>query len=167
MRTTLHVCPPHAVDSHRDGQDVHLLYGYETGMWETQASSRSAACLAGGGGVAALGGPLLPRWWTSGALERARCPRGGGGAAGPGPCMRPPPPPRVLKDSAAGAMAPTAPNFLSRAQLKGVLCLWSLRPLRLSSRQRREIAIIAYVPLYPHGPKHTHTPLRCACGSSG
>ena len=44
---------------------------------------------------------------------------GGGGAAGPGPCMRhpqpPPPAPRVVKDSSAGAMAPTAPNFLSHA----------------------------------------------------
>ena len=44
--------------------------------------------------------------------------RGVGGTAGPGPCMRPPPSPpapRVLKDSGAGAMAPTAPIFLSHA----------------------------------------------------
>ena len=83
---------------------------------------------------------------------------GGGGGGGPGPCMRhhpaPPPPPQVLKDCGAGAMAPTAPNFLSHASLKGVLCLWSLRPLRLSSRQRQDIAIIAYIPLYPHAPRH-------------
>ena len=72
-------------------------------------------------------------------------------------CDAPPPPPRVLKDSGAGPMAPTAPNFLSHAELKGVLCLWSLRPLRLASWQRREMAIIAYIPLYPHAPKHTHT----------
>ena len=43
------------------------------------------------------------------------------GAAGPGACMRHPlapphpPPPRVLKHSGAGAVAPTAPNFLSHA----------------------------------------------------
>ena len=29
------------------------------------------------------------------------------------------------------------------------------RPLRLSSRQRRESAIIAYIPLYPHALRHT------------
>ena len=37
-------------------------------------------------------------------------------------CQNPQPPP-VLNDSGAGAMAPTAPNFLSHAQLRGVLCL--------------------------------------------
>ena len=77
----------------------------------------------------------------------------GGGAAGPGPCMRhppappQPPPPRVLNNSGAGAMA-------SHASFRGVLCLWSLRPLRLSSWQRQDIAIIAYIPLYPHAPRH-------------
>ena len=43
----------------------------------------------------------------------------GGGVAGPGPCMQhplaPPPPPRDLKHSGAGAVVPTAPNFLSHA----------------------------------------------------
>ena len=63
-----------------------------------------------------------------------------GAAAGPGPCM-PPPPPRVLRDSGAGAMAPKAPNLFFFAcsveggttclvvvllSLEGVLCLWSL-----------------------------------------
>ena len=40
------------------------------------------------------------------------------------------------------------------------------RPLRLSSRQRRESAIIAYIPPYPQPPRHT-PPRRYACGSSG
>ena len=42
---------------------------------------------------------------------------GGGGAV----LVCPPPPSRVLKDSCAGAMAPTALNFLLHAWLKGVL----------------------------------------------
>ena len=44
-------------------------------------------------------------------------PGGGGGRArslyATPPSPPPPPPPRVLKDSGVGAMAPTAPKFLS------------------------------------------------------
>ena len=94
------------------------------------------------------GGQVVVKWWSA--------PRG---AAGPGPCTRhppaPPPPPRVLKDSGAGVMAPTAPNVLSHASLRGGTMPFSpLRPLRLSSWQRQDIAIIAYIPLYPHAPRH-------------
>ena len=105
-----------------------------------------------------------------GDVEGRRCAHmAGGGAArgvlwgggdqlgGGGPCMRPPPapPPGVLKDSGTEAMGP---KILTHAELKGVLCLWSLRPLRLFSRQRREIDIIAYIPLSPHASRHTHPP---------
>ena len=76
----------------------------------------------------------------------------------------PPPPPRVLKDSGAGAMAPMAPNFLSHAELKGVLCLWSFRPLRLSSDKK---SLLSHTYLYTPMSPDTHTPLRYACGSSG
>ena len=81
------------------------------------------------------------------------------GAAGPGPCMRPPPPPapRVLKDSGAGAMAPTAPKFLSHAWLKGGTMPLVLRTPKTFLLAKPEIAINAYIPLYPHGPRHTHT----------
>ena len=55
-----------------------------------------------------------------GALVRALCGMQGtlrcctpAGVVGPSPCMRhPPAPPRVLRDSGVGAMAPTAPKFL-------------------------------------------------------
>ena len=92
----------------------------------------------------------------------------GGGVARPGPCMRhppaPPPPPRVLKDSGVGAMAPTAPLFLSHASLRGVLCLWSLRPSDFLSGKDK-ISLLSHTYLYT--PMPPNTPLRYACDSSG
>ena len=39
-------------------------------------------------------------------------------------------------------------------------------PLVLKTfKTSREIAIIAYIPLYPHGPRHTHTLEVCSSGS--
>ena len=62
-------------------------------------------------------------------VQRRRCSHPNPPGGRPGPVLvcdtpqPPPPPPRVLKDSGAGAMAPTAPNFLSHAELRGVLRL--------------------------------------------
>ena len=51
---------------------------------------------------------------------------------------------------------------LSRANAGGYIVL----SFFLSSRQRRESAIITYIPPYPQTPRR-HPPLRYACGSNG
>ena len=62
----------------------------------------------------------------------------------------PPPPPPVLRDSGVGAMAPTVPNFLSHASLRGVLCLRSGTWHRGSSGRGGGEANGIVVPGYHH-----------------
>ena len=124
--------PPRAMwaSAHTEGQTV-LLY-HQQPMNHRQGGSgtrhgRGAGCGASGDGgrsmqnavlrypVRSMGKSLvsvLAPLWSLCSSARP------GGAAGPRPCMRhppAPPPPRVLKHSSVGAVAPTAPNFLSHA----------------------------------------------------
>ena len=71
----------------------------------------------------------------------------------------PAPPPPGLRDSGLGGMAPTEPNFfLCMLPFHQTIHALSARLARwgaIASRQRRESAIIAYIPPYPQ----THIPL--------